>query len=125
MKKRNLYVIFFVVVLAVGMSLSGCSSKGDILKEVSGQWQNNKDQGTVVIQLVGQAKSMKFGDQTYDINVEKVEMDKFQVDLKAKNGNSQPETWTLREVWDDNGNSFRIALKRGNENMVLVPKGQS
>lgn len=123
MKRDKLYFLFIAAVFAFGLIMTGCSSKGDILKEVSGQWQSTQDQGTVEINLMGDAKSIKVGEQAYSVSVDKIEMDKYQVNLKVSNGSGQPELWTLRQIWDDNGNGFKLAFKNGSESKTLLPKG--
>jgi hypothetical protein len=125
MKRYNLNFLFFAVIFVFGLTLSGCSSKSDILKEVSGQWQNNQDKAAVEINLVGDAKTIKVGDQAYSVSVDKIEMDRYQVNLKVKNGSDQPELWTLREIWNDNGSGFKLAFEHGGEKKMLLPKEQS
>jgi hypothetical protein len=125
MKRHNSYLLFFVVIFVFGLTLAGCSGKSDILKEISGQWQSNQDKATVDINLVGDAKTIKVGDQPYSVSVDKIDMDKYQVNLKVKNGSDQPELWTLREIWNDNGSGLKLAFEHGSEKKILLPKGQS
>ena len=107
------------------LTLSGCSSKSDILKEVSGIWQNNQNQGTVEINLTDNSKLLKIDGKPYPVTVDKVEMDRYQVNLKVQNGGSLPEVWTLREVWNDNGTDFKLSFNHSGKKEVLVPKGKS
>lgn len=125
MKRQFFTCSFLVIVLAIGLAFSGCSSKADLLQEVSGQWKSNENNDPVDIQLVGNTKTMKVNGDAYPITIDKVEMDKYQVDLKVKNGGSQPELWTLRQIWDDNGVSFKLSLKRGDKSEVLVRRETS
>ncbi|WP_054033517.1 hypothetical protein [Desulfatitalea tepidiphila] len=123
MRTNHLLCLFLTVVFAVGLVLSGCSGSADILKEVSGQWENTQDNATIEINLAGDAKSIKVGEQAYSVNVDKILMDKYQVNLKVKNGSGQPELWTLRQIWDDNGSSFKLAFEKSGQKKMLLPKG--
>jgi hypothetical protein len=125
MKARYLSFFFFTVVIGFGFMFSGCSSKADVLKEVSGLWQDDQNKDSVEIQLVGDAKSMTVNGKSYPVNVENVQMDKYQVDLKVQNGGSQPEMWSLRQIWDDNGVGFNLALDRNGEKEILIRKEKS
>ena len=125
MKARYLSFFFFTVVIGFGFMFSGCSSKADVLKEVSGLWQDDQNKDSVEIQLVGDAKSMTVNGKSYPVNVENVQMDKYQVDLKVQNGGSQPEMWSLRQIWDDNGGGFNLALDRNGEKEILIRKEKS
>ena len=123
MRTNHLLCLFLTVVFAVGLVLSGCSGSADILKEVSGQWENTQDNATIEINLAGDAKSIKVGEQAYSVNVDKIVMDKYQVNLKVSNGSNQPELWTLRQIWDDNGSSFKLAFEKSGQKKMLLPKG--
>ncbi len=122
MKARNLFYLFLAAIVAIGFSLAGCSKKGDLLQEVSGQWQDNQNKGTVEIHLAGDNKSMTVNGQTYPVTVEAVEMMNYVVNLKVQNGNAKPEVWTLRQMWDESGGSFKLAFNHSGEQEILVPK---
>lgn len=125
MKARNLYYLFLAAIIAIGFAMAGCSKKGDLLQQVSGQWQDNQNKGTVEIQLAGDKKSMTVNGQTYPVNVEAVEMMNYVVNLKVQNGNAEPESWTLRQMWDENGSSFKLAFNHSGKKEILIPKKQS
>ena len=125
MKARSLLYFFSATCLFVVLIAAGCSSKSDILKEVSGSWHNPGQPGTVDINLVGSNQSMKVDGKSYPITVEKIRMDDYVVNLKVQNGGSQPETWTLREVWNDNGTDFKLAFNHNGKSEMLVPVKKS
>ena len=125
MKAGNLVISLSVSIMVAMLTLTGCSSKSDILKEVSGIWQNNQNQGTVEINLTDDSKLLKMDGKSYPVTVDKVEMDRYQVNLKVQNGGSLPELWTLREVWNDNGTDFKLAFNHSGKKEMLVPKGKS
>ena len=125
MKARNLLFFFSVSVSVIMLAVSGCSSKGDLLKEVSGLWQNNQNQGTVEIKLTDNGNLLKIDGKPYPVKVDKVEMDRYQVNLKVQNGASEPEMWTLRQVWNDNGTDFKLAFNHSGKKEILTPKKKS
>ena len=125
MKTRNLCPLLIAAILIIGLTLAGCSNKGDILKQVSGKWIDNQDKGTVEIQLAGATKSMTVKGHTYPVTVETVEMMNYVVSLKVQNGNAKPESWTLRQIWDESGSAFKLAFSHSGEKEILVPSKQS
>jgi len=125
MKASTLTTLFLAAIMTIGLSLAGCSNKGDLLKEVSGQWQDNQDKSPVEIHLMGDAKSMTVNGQTYPVTVESVEMSNYVVSLKVQNGSAKPESWTLRQIWNEGGDSFKLAFNRNGQKEVLIPKKQS
>jgi hypothetical protein len=125
MNARNLNALIIIVFFMVGAMAAGCSFKKDILQEVSGVWQGKQASGTVEIHLVGDAKSMTVDGQSYPVTLDRVEMDRYQVDLKVQNGSGEPEMWTLRQIWDDNGTSFKLAFDHSGKKEVLDQKEKS
>jgi hypothetical protein len=125
MKARNLSLLFVAFTLAIGLITSGCSGKNKLLKEVSGQWQNSQNSTLVDIHLVGDDKSMTVDGQPYTVSVDKVEMINYLVRLKAQNGSGEPQEWTLKELWDENGAHYKLAFSHNGFSEVLVPKAQS
>ena len=125
MKTRKLLFIFLAVIFIAGLVAVGCSSKSDLLKEVSGQWQDDQGKKTVEIRLNSDTKELSIDGHAYPVSVEKVQMDRYQVNLKVQNGSGEPELWTLRQVWNDNGSGFKLAFDHSGASDLLIPKGQS
>lgn len=125
LKKHNLSFFLIVGFLTIILTAVGCASKKDILQEVSGIWQDDQDNGTIEIQLAGDAKVITVKGKSYPVSVASIEKDKKKVNLKVQNGGGEPELWTIRQIWDDNGNSFTLAINQGAENKVLTPKQRS
>ncbi len=125
MKARNLYYLFMTAIIAIGFTLAGCSNKGDLLQQVSGHWQDNQNKSTIEIQLAGDEKSMTVNGRTYPVTVDAVEMMNYVVNLKVQNGGAAPEVWTLRQMWDENGSSFKLAFNHSGEKEILIPKKES
>jgi hypothetical protein len=125
MKARNLYFLFLVAVLAFGLLTSGCSGKSNILQAISGAWQDNQDKSPVEIQLTGDSKSVTLKSKPYPVSVDKIDEMNNLVSLKVQNGGAQPEVWTLQQIWDENGSSFKLTFNHNGEKEVLIPKQQS
>jgi hypothetical protein len=125
MKSSNLRLLFIAVTLAIGLVTFGCSGKNKLLQEVSGQWQDSQNQNMVDIHLVGDNKSVTLDGHPYPVSVEKVEMINFLVQLKVNNGKAEPQQWTLKELWDENGAHFKLSFNHDGMSEVLVPKAQS
>lgn len=126
MKARNLPLLTIVTIVAIGLITFGCSGKNKLLKEVSGQWQDNQDHTLVEIHLLGNDKSVTVDGHHYPVSIEKVEMINYLVQLKVQNGSAEPESWTIKELWDENGASYKLSLNHNNgRKEVLVPKAQS
>ncbi len=126
MKRQFFFgVLCSVVIIMAGFSLSGCSSHTDLLNDVSGVWEKlNGDQKTeeVHINLAGESKTVVIDGQSYPAEVETISMDNFQVKLKVQNVNGEAQTWTIRQVWQDNGSDFNLALYRAGKKETLTPK---
>jgi hypothetical protein len=125
LKKHKFSFFLMTGFLAIILTVAGCSSKKDILQEISGMWQDNQDNGTVEIQLAGDAKAITVEGKSYPVSVESIEKNKNIVNLKVQNGSGKPELWAIRQIWDDNGNGFTLAIHQGEGNKVLSRKKQA
>jgi hypothetical protein len=125
MKTRHLPHLLICAVLVLGLITTGCSGKNKLLEEVSGQWLDNQDHTMVDIHLVGDSKTVSVDGHPYPVSVEKVELINYLVQLKVQNGSAEPESWIIRELWDENGASFKLSFNRSGQKEVLIPKEQS
>jgi hypothetical protein len=125
MKAHHLPYLLIAAVLAIGLFTTGCSGKNKLLQEISGQWQDNQNHAMIDIHLVGDSKTITVGGHPYPVSVEKIEMINYLVQLKVQNGSAEPDSWTLKEVWDENGASFKLSFNHDGQNEVLIPRAQS
>jgi hypothetical protein len=125
MKIKIIEILLFSAILTVGLTMGACSNKGDLLKEISGQWQDDQSSNTVVIHLADDNKTITVNGQTYPVTVDKIEMINYMVSLIVQNGGSEPELWTIRQMWDESGGSFKLAFIHSGKNEMLVSKQQS
>jgi hypothetical protein len=123
--KKSLNLRGFTLILMFIFSvflLIGCSSGENLQSQVSGTWQRTQSEGTVEINLAKKPTSMKIDDKIYPSTIEKIDKGKFSVYLKVENGAGQKEDWTLQQVWDDNGSTFKIAFIRNGTKEILKSK---
>ena len=125
MKSRSVLILLLMGILTIGLTFAGCSNKKDLLKEISGQWQDSQSKDAIEIHLAGDAKSLTVKGETYPVVVEGVEMGNYVVTLKVQNGNAKPDTWTLRQMWNESGDSFKLAFSHSGEKDILIPKNKS
>jgi hypothetical protein len=107
--------VFFLTVSI----LIGCSGGEKIQSQISGTWQRTQGEGTVEINLANDPKSLKIEGQTYSATIDKVDKGSHSVHLKVETTAGQMEVWSLRQIWDDNGSSFKIAFNRNGTQETL------
>lgn len=113
--KRSLTgpIVFRTAVFILTVSiLIGCSGGEKIQSQISGTWQRTQGDGTVEINLTNDPKSLKIEGKTYSATIDKVDNGTYSVHLKVETATGQMEAWTFRQIWDDNGSSFKIAFHR-------------
>jgi hypothetical protein len=107
-----------VFILTVSI-LIGCSGGEKIQSQISGTWQRTQGEGTVEINLANDSKSLKIEGRTYIATIDKVDKGSHSVHLKVETTTGQMEMWSLRQIWDDNGSSFKIAFNRNGTQETL------
>ena len=122
MQRRKVTALLAAGVLVLAMLSAGCAKKGDMLKEISGTWEARKGNELVKVQLVGDTKSVEIDGQKFPVKVDKINPDAYTVAIQVQDGSTQTQVWTLQEVWDDNGESFDLALNRGQTRQMLKHK---
>jgi hypothetical protein len=127
MEKKIFYSTFWTMFVVLGLIAFGCSSNdsGKLLQEVSGVWQRSQGSGTVQVNLTGKTKTLVVDGQSYSAKIDKVKMDSYEVDLKVQNGSAQPEMWSIRQVWDDTGEHYKLVFNHNGTNEDLPQKASS
>ena len=124
LRKQNDFILTVAFIFAVSIFI-GCSSGNNLQSQVSGTWQRTQGEGTVEINLETDPNSLKIDDQLYPATIEKIDKGNFNVYLKVETTAGQTEDWTLRQVWDDNGSSFKIAFSHNGTKEILESKTQT
>jgi hypothetical protein len=121
---------FAILTMSVLFTLSlvmGCSSSSstDLPKDLSGTWQRAKGDGNVEIHLAKEPMSVTMDGKTYPASITKVDNGSYSLHIKVENDGGQPEEWILRQVWNDNGSDYSLALIHGGTHEKLVSKQHS
>lgn len=115
--KRSAITPVLMFMLAMVIS---CASAEKLEKEISGTWERAETQEIVVINLVDDSKSIAIGEKTYPATIEKVDVGNYLVNLKVQTESGVAETWTLRQVWNNNGSDFTLVINRTGNQETLV-----
>lgn len=118
-------IISGVFLFAVFAAVSGCSSDVDLEKQFSGKWQQDGGTDIVDINLSANGPSLTLDGHVYPATIEKVDQMTNTVKLKVNTNTGNTETWSLHQVWNDNGSSFKVTLMRNGASETLVPVKQS
>ena len=111
---------FLFVVIILAIAVFGCAGGGDIKEQISGKWKKAEGGEVVEIQLADGPKSLVVDGKMFDAVVEKIDMDRYSVEVKVHNGDGKSEVWTLRQIWDDNGTRFKLAFSHGGTEEILI-----
>jgi hypothetical protein len=111
--------ILTVVSIFTVSLLIGCSSAETFQSQFGGKWEGTQGEGTVEINLGKDNVSMKINDKLYSATIDKVDKGNLTVYLKVETTAGQTEDWTLRQIWDDNGSSFKIAFNHNGTKEIL------
>lgn len=115
-------LISIAIVSIFILTLGACSSsKSDLATEVSGKWQTEQGNGTVDINLAKNATSLTIDGRTFKGDVEKIDAGTNTVHLKVETDTGNKEEWSIHQVWNDNGSSFKLKLRRNGTTETLVP----
>lgn len=114
--QRAIFTVVFILAVSI---LIGCSGGENLQSQISGTWQRTQGDGTVEINLAKDPTSLKIGGQSYPATIEKIDKGTYSVHLKVETIAGQVEAWTLRQIWDDNGSSFKIAFHRNGTQETL------
>ena len=117
----NPCVIFFLVVF----TLAGCGTSRDLASEVSGKWQPEEGSGQVEIKLAKDSSSFIIDDHTYKGVVEDIDDGTNTIHVKVETQNGKTELWSLHQIWDDNGSTFKLRLRRNGTTTNLTPVERS
>ena len=127
MKQTNFSRTFWAMMIVLGLVAVGCtSSSSKLLEQVSGVWKRAQGDGTVQISLAGDLKTVVFDGHSYVATIKKTDTTSRAVDLQVdKSGSGQPETWTIRQVWDETGSSYKLIFNHDGQKEQLPQKATS
>lgn len=108
-----LFFLLFSIVI-------GCSSVKKLQTQINGTWQRVQGDGTVEINIVNDPKSLMIDGHSYAVTIEKIDLGSYSMNLKVETEAGNTETWTLRQIWNDNGSSFTLAFNHNGTQEMLV-----
>lgn len=123
LKIQSAVVTIFAIIIS-GMVI-GCASKEKLETQISGSWQRTQGDGIVEINLDKNPMSLVFDGKAYAATIEKVDVGSNSVHFKVETDNGASEEWTLHQVWNDNGSTFKLAFRHNGTQETLVPAGRS
>jgi len=119
MRNQNLVTVL-VILVAFGVMFSSCSNKTNIMSEMTGTWKSDKSSEPVTINLSGEQKSIEIGTAKVPVTVDKVDEGAYSIKMTAKPANGGVAAWSLRQVWNDNGSTFRIIFDHDGDEETLT-----
>ncbi|MBL0712919.1 MAG: hypothetical protein JJV98_04395 [Desulfosarcina sp.] len=122
--RRSLTVqhgILTVVSFILFSIVFGCGNGATLETQISGTWNRTQGNGTVDVNLVNEPKSLVIDGHSYKAVIEKIDEGTFTALVKVEIETGKTEVWTLRQVWDDNGSTFKLAFRHNGTEETLVP----
>lgn len=81
-----------------------------ILAEVSGVWRAESDGSMITLDLANENKSLSLGSQPIPVTIDSVDTANDIVNLEIAAPDQEPLIWTVRQLWDEKGETFYITL---------------
>ena len=127
--KRNLNVSKYIIA-AAGLLLfllvvGGCGSDVNMEAQISGKWKPIKENSIVDINLAQDPKTLIVDGHTYKAVVENIDKGSSTMQVKVETESGKSEVWIIRQVWDDNGSTFKLAFRHNGTTKTLVPAEKS
>ncbi len=107
------------------MMIIGCGNGGDLATQISGKWQGDKDARTVEIKLKDEPQSLIVDGHAHNAVVENIDKDAYVVKVRVEMEAGKTEVWSFRQIWDDNGSTFKLSFLHSGTTETLVSAGQS
>ena len=121
MERIQSLAVLFILIWAI----LGRAQGSDLLTEISGKWKAEQGSDVVDIQLSKEIATLTIGGHTFKGVVESSDRGTNTVNVKVKTEDGSSEVWSIHEVWDDNGSTFNLNLRRNGTTETLVPVGHS
>ena len=119
-KSPSVKCILFTSVLLLTFAISiGCSGGGKLQEQVSGMWKRTQSEGVVAINLATESKSLVIDGKTYPAAIENVDDGAYLIRLKVQPESEPAQTWTLRQVWNNNGSDFKLVFSHNGTEETL------
>lgn len=114
------HVILTVAFCIMFLFVNGCGSGANMETQISGVWNRTEGNGIVEINLANEPKSLVVEGHSYKAVVEKVDNGSFTTLIKVEIETGKTEVWSIRQVWGDNGSSFKLVFMHNGTQETLV-----
>lgn len=121
--RRN--ICLNLLVLALALFFSGCGGDVKMEEQISGKWRSEGANGSVEIQLTQAPQQIIIDGRTYPVTVKGADSLSKTVEVAVNTGNGSSDVWFLQQKWNDNGNEFKLVLRRGDNAETLIPVARS
>ena len=111
------FILFSIVI--------GCGSNADLATQISGKWKPLQGEGIVDINLAKEPKSMTIDGHAFNAVVENIDKGSNTVQVRVETEAGKTEVWSIHQVWNDNGSTFKLNLRHNGTTKTLVFVGHS
>ena len=105
------FILFSIVI--------GCGSNADLATQISGKWKPAQGDGIVDINLAKEPKSMTIDGRAFNAFVENLDKGSNTVKVKVETEAGKTEVWSIHQVWNDNGSTFKLKFRRNGTTETL------
>jgi hypothetical protein len=125
--KKSLMVpyILLATIFFLSSILIGCGEEVDMTTQISGLWKRTQSEGTVELNLAANPKTVKLDGHTYNVVVEKIDKGMNTIEVKVEMEDGKTEVWSIHQMWNDNGSSFKLSFRHNGTHETLEHAGQS
>jgi len=117
----SLLVSFLLLTIILG----GCGSNANMAAQISGKWKPVQGNNIMAINLNQNPQTLMIDGHTFQAEVESIDKGSSTMQLKVATDDGPSKVWTIRQVWDDNGSTFKLAFRHDGTTETLVPVSQS
>lgn len=117
-------LLALLLLLSFGLAVS-CSNNPGLASQISGKWQRDQGKGPIEIDLAKEPKTLVMDGHSYHVDVHKIDKMSNTVEVMVDSENGQSEAWSFHQVWDLNGQSFKLTFRHNGTTETLTHAGQS
>lgn len=117
-------LLVLLLLLSFGLAVS-CSNNAGLASQISGKWQRDQGKGLMEIDLAKEPTTLVMDGHSYHVDVHKIDKMSNTVEVTVDSGNGKSEAWSFHQVWDLNGQSFKLTFRHNGTTETLTHAGQS
>lgn len=124
-KNRSFGRLSVLFLILLSMIIVGCGSSANMEAQISGKWKPVQGHDIMAINLDQNPKTLTLDGHTFKAEVESIDKGSSTMHLKVATADGKSEVWSIRQMWDDNGSTFKLAFRHDGTTETLVPINQS